>query len=263
MSERRLGAVEYLNARPLVWGLDALADRFSIRFDVPSRCAALLDEGAIDLGLVPSIEGLRGPDFRIVPGVGIGSAGPVASVALFSAVSVEGIRRLALDASSRTSVTLLRILCAKAFGIRPDFVTMPPDPGAMLATCDAALLIGDIALLYDHHRAGVEKTDLGQVWTAWTGLPFVYACWIGRPGVLAAGDAEALRAAQAAGVAAPAEVARRHFEGDEAKIAVGTAYLRDNMRYGLGDPEVKGLTRFYREAADLGLVPSFREPRFY
>ncbi len=263
MSVRRLGAVEYLNARPLVWGLDAHPGRFSIRFDVPARCAALLHEGAIDLGLVPSIEGLRDADYRIVPGVGIGSAGPVASVALFSALPIDRIRSVALDASSRTSVTLLRILCARAFGIAPAFVTLPPDPDAMLARCDAALIIGDLALLYDHERAGLEKTDLGAAWTAWTGLPFVYACWIGRRGVLAPGDAAVLREAQEAGAAAPAEVSRRYFGGDAAKIAVGTRYLRDNMKYGLDEAQLAGLNRFYREASGLGLVPSFTEARFF
>ena len=97
----RLGAVSYLNTKPLVYGLESRPELFSIRFDVPSQCAALLHDGAVDLGLIPAIEYLRG-DYRIVPGVAIGSDGPIVSVALFSRVALDAIRVLALDLSSRT-----------------------------------------------------------------------------------------------------------------------------------------------------------------
>src|SRR3954465_8669584 len=79
----RLGAVGYLNARPLVWGLDAFPDLFDVRFDVPSRCATLLHEGFTDIGMIPSIEFLRAPEpYRIVPGLGIMPGGDGAAVAL-------------------------------------------------------------------------------------------------------------------------------------------------------------------------------------
>ena len=103
----RLGAVGYLNARPLTWALDRVPERWQIRYDLPSVCSALLYAGDVDLGLIPSIDYLEASDYRLVPGVGIGSRGPVASVALFTRVPLEGIRRIALDTSSRTSVTLV------------------------------------------------------------------------------------------------------------------------------------------------------------
>ncbi len=263
MSVRLLGAVGYLNAKPHVWGLERHRDRFTIRFDLPSVCASLLREGAIDLGLVPSIEGLREPEYRIVPGIGIGSCGPVKSVALFSSRPVDEIRTIALDTSSRTSVALIRVLCANRFEIDPAFLDMAPDPRIMLARCDGALVIGDAALLFDHEQAGVLKTDLGAEWTGWTGLPFVYACWFGRSGALMPGDADALRAARDGGVGALEEVARMHFDGDARKAAVGARYLRDNIQYGLDEPQLAGLSRFYRESWRLGLSPAFHEPRFF
>lgn len=262
MSRVRLGAVEYLNARPLVYGLDAREDRFDVRFDIPARCAARLHAGEVDFGIVPSIEYLRGADYVGVPGVAIGSDGDIASVAVYSKVPVSRVRTLALDASSRTSVALLRVLCARHFGIAPAFHVMPPVPGPMLAACDAALLIGDVALLFDHEAAGVEKTDLGAAWKAFTGLPFVYAFWFGRPGLLTPDDIRALVQAARAGVANAEDVAARHFPGDPVRAAVGARYLRANVDYGFDERERAGLTRFYREAADLGLVPAFREPRF-
>ena len=93
----RLGAVSYLNVRPLVYGLDKRPDLVSLRFDVPSVCARLLDAGEIDLGMVPSITYLDRPGDRIVPGVCIGSEGPVASVALYSRLPMRDVRTLALD----------------------------------------------------------------------------------------------------------------------------------------------------------------------
>jgi chorismate dehydratase len=261
MSRLRLGAVEYLNARPLVYGLGRRADRFDVRFDIPARCAALLHAGEVDFGLVPSIEYLRGESYVGVPGVAIGSDGPVASVAVFSRLPLDRVRTVALDASSRTSVALFRILCARHFGIAPDVHVMAPDPAAMLGACDAALLIGDVALFFDHRRAGVEKTDLGLAWQSFTGLPFVYAFWFGRPGLLTAGDAEALASACRDGVANADAVAAQHFPDDPVRAGIGARYLRDNVDFGFGERELAGLTRFYREAADLGLVPAFRAPQ--
>src|SRR4030095_15460983 len=108
----RLGAVGYLNARPLVYGLELKTDLFSLRFAVPSKCAALLHENSIDVGMIPSIEYLRGHDvYCIVPDAAIVSDGPVASVALFASKPIDEIRTIAADTSSRTSTVLLRILC--------------------------------------------------------------------------------------------------------------------------------------------------------
>lgn len=262
MRRLRLGAVEYLNARPLVYGLEHRADRFDVRFDKPARCAALLHAGEVDLGIVPSIEYLRGDAYAAVPGVAIGSDGPVASVAIYSHQPVEGIRTVAVDASSRTSVALFSVLCARHFGISPDVRVMPPDPVRMLDECDAALVIGDAALMFDHEAAGVQKTDLGLAWKTYAGLPFVYAFWFGRPGPITADDIVALGDACRLGVTHADDVARRHFPGNPERAAIGARYLRDNVSFGFAERELAGLARFYRDAAELGLVPEFREPSF-
>ena len=197
MNPVRLGAVEYLNARPLVFRLER-SPRFVLRFDWPSRCAALLHDNVIDVGLIPSIEYLRAPAsaagsqaYRIVPDLAVASRGPVASVAIYTTRPMADVRSIALDTSSRTSVALTRVLSARVFGIRPDLRPCAPDLEAMLTICDAALIIGDKALLMNggSMRIGdrdvpVEKIDLGEAWTRETGLPFVYAFWVGRSGVL-------------------------------------------------------------------------------
>ena len=132
MSAIRVGAVQYLNARPLVYGLDDQKELFSIDFDVPAKCASLLHERSIDLGLIPTIEYLRKSHYRLVPDIGVVSHGPVESVALFTSRPVQAIRSIAVDTSSRTAATLLRILCAEWFDIEPNFHTMEPDLDACL-----------------------------------------------------------------------------------------------------------------------------------
>jgi chorismate dehydratase len=261
MTPVRLGAVEYLNARPLVYGLDRHPS-FTLRYDVPSECARLLHAGDIDLGLIPSIEYLRGGPYRIVPGVSIASDGPVASVALYTRKSIDAVRSIALDTSSRTSIALVQVLCARHFKIGPSIEHHRPDLEAMLARCDAALIIGDVALLLDA-KPGVTKIDLGEVWKQMTGLPFVYAFWAGRPGALDDGAVRALQAARDAGVQQPGEIARTYFADAPEHHEVGARYLRDNIKYELGDAERVGLEAFYSYAAEAGVVNGAGRVDFY
>ena len=264
----RLGAVAYLNTRPLVYGLAEAhaAPRapvtFDVRFDVPAVCAELLAKREIDLGLVPSIT--YGAGHRAVPGVSIASEGPVASVALYTRKPVREIRTLALDTSSRTSVALTRILCKTRFEIAPAFTPHAPDLAAMLASCDAALLIGDPALFVDHVALGAEKIDLGATWTEATGLPFVWAFWVGHEGApITPAVIGRLQAARDAGVMHSDAVADAYAPGDRGRQAIARRYLRDNIRYGLDDRMREGLRRYYREAAAVGLIAAAPDVKFF
>ena len=258
----RLGAVSYLNTRPLVYGLDDDTARFDLRFDVPAKCAALLHANDVDLGLIPSIE-YPGHDYRIVPGVSIASDGPVASVAIYSRMPTERIQSLALDTSSRTSVALLRVLCARWFQIDPRLTSMPPNLDVMLQQCDAALVIGDNALFLDHDALGLEKVDLGEEWIGMTGLPFVYAFWAGRPGVAGSSDVAALQHARDEGLTATPVIGRQMFPDSPEKAARADLYLRENVKYALGDTEIAGLRRFYELAAEVGALAAAENPKFY
>ena len=263
MNQLRLGGVSYLNARPLTWALDRSGTQWLVRYDVPSVCAELLARGDIDLGLVSSIEYLRSPRYRFVPGVGIWTRGPVISVALYTRVPLGDIRRVAVDTSSRTSVALLRILCVRHFGIEPVFVPHPPDLAAMLADADAALLIGDPAFEADHAGLGAQKFDLGEEWTKMTGLPFVYAAWTGPTGPVTAAHVEALQAAQKEGRRQFPAIAREYGGDDPVTVARAEAYLRDNLRYGLGPDEAAGLQLFLDYAVEVGAAPMRRRLEFF
>jgi chorismate dehydratase len=275
MRDVRLGAVAYLNARPLVFGLDRTPG-FSLRFDLPSRCADLLHGGAIDIGLIPSIEYLQAPGapYAIVPDLAIASCGPVASVALYTKRPMHEVRSIALDTSSRTSVALVRVLCARVFNIQPSWHGQGPDLPAMLARADAALVIGDNALVLGpgeivlrqsdgEHSVLVEKIDLGQVWTEATGLPFVYAMWAGREGCLTGDDVAMLQRARNEGVRRPQELSAEYFREEPQWRELGARYLRDNIKYTLGPDERAGLDLFYRYAVEVGAAASWQPPRFF
>lgn len=274
----RLGAVSYLNARPLVAALER-SPRFEIRVDVPSRCADLLHEQVIDVGLIPSIEYLRAPDPRgyvVVPGLAIASNGPVASVALYTTRPLTEVGSIALDVSSRTSVALVRVLCQRVFRIDPALCHSQPSLPEMLAQADAALIIGDHALLIDsgevelpagsgapRRRVSIEKFDLGSAWTAATGLPFVWAVWAGRDGALDDDDIDEMQSARDEGLRRTDELAADYFKNDPARRALGARYLRENIKYALGPREQAGLELFYRFAHEAGLVPESGPVRFF
>jgi chorismate dehydratase len=257
----RLGAVSYLNTRPLVHGLEARPDLFTLRFDVPALCATLLHEGRIDVGLIPAIEYLNG-DYAVVPDVAIGSDGPIASVAVFTTRPIETVQSLALDVSSRTSAALTRILCAKRWGIAPRFTPAAPDLGSMLKHSDAALVIGDAALTLDADAHGAVTIDLGIEWQALTGLPFVYAMWVGREDAVDQEQVAELQRARDRGVAALESIARSAGGGDPPAERRALTYLRDNLKYGLGDRELAGLERFHALAVEIGVTSVRRPVRF-
>jgi chorismate dehydratase len=184
-------------------------------------------------------------------------------VALYTRVPVEEVRSIALDTSSRTSVTLIRVLCHHHFRISPRFVSHGPDLAAMTREHDAGLLIGDPAFDVDHVSLGLTKIDLGEEWTAMTGLPFIYAAWTGRAGVASGADVRALQEAQAEGVASRLAIAEEYGRGDAARASRAAVYLRDNVKYGLGPDEAAGLQTFLDYAAELGLAPRRRTLEFF
>jgi chorismate dehydratase len=258
VSPVRLGAVSYLNAAPLVHGL-AGDPAFALSADLPSRVADQLHAGAIDVGMIPAIEYARG-DYAIVPGIAIGSRGPVRSVSLYLRGKLDQIRRVALDTSSRTSVALVRILLRERLGRDPEYVDGPPDLQGMLSEADAALVIGDPAL---YASTDAERMDLGEGWQMLTGLPFVFAFWAGRPGAITAAHVARLQAALRAGLADLPRIAVSYNGHGADRRELNESYLRSNIAYALGPEELAGLSEFYRRAHRQGIIPTIPELRFH
>lgn len=258
MTRLRLGVVPYLNVEPIVHGLRDDA-RFDVVRDVPSRIAERLHAGEIDLGMIPSVAYARG-DYAIVPGIAIASRGRVRSVELLHERPLAEVRRVALDTSSRTSVALLHILLRERLGREPEYVEMAPDPEAMLVAADAALVIGDTALFY---QGPAERLDLGEAWWSLTGLPFVFAFWAGRRGLVGPEQLGHLQRSLRAGLERLGEIAASYNGHGAGHAADNEAYLRQCIVYDLGDPEQAGLREFYRRAHALGLIPRCPELRFH
>ncbi len=261
MSRRpiRVGAVSYLNTKPLVFRLTELAPRVQLSFDLPSRLADQLDRGQLDVALIPSVEYFQHPDYEIVSDACIGCRGPVWSVKLLSRVPWPAIRTLALDEGSRTSVALARILLDQRFGVRPQLLPLPIHQPLEEAKGDALLVIGDRAI---HPPADgfVAEWDLGDEWCRWAELPFVFAMWVARPGFASPELGRALEAARDAGVAHLAEIAAHEAAALRLTADDCLRYLRDNLYFHLGSREREGLALFRRHAAELGLAPPLPVP---
>ena len=249
----RIGAVNYLNTKPLICDLAELAPDAELILDVPSRLAELLAEDRLDVALIPVIEYFRAGGYSVVPDISIATRGPVLSVTLFSRVNWPQIRRVALDSGSRTSAALTQILLRKRYGVVPEVVPLPLDHDAEDVDADAVLLIGDRAM-----RAClpgfVHAFDLGQEWFDWTGLPFVYAFWAVRPGVELGAVAEALAEAKRRGLERVGPIAAREAPRLGLDAGFCRRYLQSIIHFDLGPREHLGLNHYYMLACELGLA---------
>ncbi len=261
----RVGAVSYLNAKPLYHRLREFAPGVSLEMDVPSRLADRLAVGELDLALIPSVEYLRGASsgYEIVPGFAIAAWGAVRSVKLFSHVEFERIERLALDIGSRTSQALTQVWLDAKFGVRPARIEMLPlGVPVQESTADAILVIGDRAMKVP--EAPFHATvDLAEAWHELTGLPFVFALWVARPGVDLGDLPEALARSRSEGLAEARQLAETYGPRLGLEVATCYDYLTRVLSYDLGEPELAGLRRFAAMAANLGLAPEGVELVFH
>jgi chorismate dehydratase len=274
----RIGAVSYLNTRPLVFGLEDLAPQHELVYDLPSRLADRLAAGELDVALIPSVEYFLNPEYRIVSDACIACRGPVRSVKLLSRVPLESIRTLALDEGSRTSVALVQILLRERFGLAPRLVPFPIDAAPESIDADALLMIGDRAM---HPAAGeyVAVWDLGDVWCRWSELPFVFAMWVSGAGFQPASQgsgfgvqgsgnsvhersemheqldhlAMLLSRSRDLGVANVEHIARAEHARCGLSYDDCLTYLRDHLHFTLGPRELAGLRLFEQHVNRLGL----------
>lgn len=254
MAEKiRIGAVSYLNTKPLVYDLEALAPQAELILDYPSSLADQMARGDLDVALIPVIEYFRAGSYSLVPNISIASCGPVLSVTLFSRAPWAEIRRVALDEGSRTSAVLAQVLLRKKYGVAPEVGPLPLNRPAEEVDADAVLLIGDRAM----HAClpGFRHAyDLGQEWHDWTGLPFVYAAWAVRPGVDLGSVLDALHEAKRRGIENVGPIAAREAPALKLDAGFCRRYLANIIRFDLGPRELAGLHHYYMLASELGLA---------
>ena len=262
----RIGAVNYLNTKPLVYGLSERLPGAKIVFDLPSRLADRLAAGELDVALVPSITLAHHPEWTIVSDACIGCRGPVLSVKVMFRVPPAQVRTLALDEGSRTSAVLAQVLLHQLYGIRPELINLPMSDSPDEASADAILVIGDRAIssaaaAADDHPF-VEIWDLGDRWCRWSELPFVFAMWVARPGIETVDVAAALSAARDEGCQQLAEITREQSATMQLPTELIHEYLHHNLYFRLDTKQLQGLDYFYQQAAALGLIPTAPQVNF-
>ena len=242
MNAFKIGSVPYLNAKPLIEGLEGVI------LLPPADLGRPLLTGKLDVALVSVIEALR-HEWDWVPGIAVASSGTTDSVRLHHRVEVPLVRRVALDRNSRTSNVLARIILEKRHGLRPRYVIRDPSRRVSFRGVDAVLTIGDTSF----RPLKAPFLDLGTEWKAFTGRPFVYAVWAFLPGHPRARElGETLRRAKKRGLGRIREIARREAKRLDLPPRFCLRYLTENISYDLGPTERAGLKLFWKYARELG-----------
>ena len=259
MTKPYIAASSYLNAAPLCYSFIYGEQKERCRFlsdAAPARCAELLAEGRADAALIPVIEYQRIAGLKIARGASVASKSKVQSVILASRVPIDSVRSVALDTSSRTSAALIQIILGRFYGLSPSYRTSQPRIEEMLESSDAALIIGDPAMLID--RTGLRVYDLAEEWRKHTALPFVFAFWaISGSGLSQESEVDFL-AAKREGIAHINELASIY----SAQLGLPkddlVRYLTENISYDLDEEDLRGLKLYFELAHECGLIEEAR-----
>ena len=286
MPKLRVSVVEFLNTAPLVWGFTEgpLRGHYDLSFTVPSLCAESLRSGQVDVAIIPAIEYQRMDGMVVLPEMAVAAKGEVRSILVLAKKPIEQAKRVALDTNSRSSVALTRILSKRFWRISPEFIDAAPDPVAMLADADAALVIGDPALRVRiklaelaartlHARGcgedasaqnqdgivpGVDTLfvyDVADEWRRMTGKPCVLAVWVGRREAITPKVVADFLASKQYGLAHIGEISESAALKLDLPPRELEIYLRDNIDFSLDAANLEGLELYFREAAAAGLIP--------
>lgn len=290
MSKLKISIVEYLNTAPLVWGFTEgpLAGKYDLSFALPSKCADALREGEVDVAIIPAIEYQRIEGLVALPGMAIAAKNEVHSILVVSKKPIDRVRSLALDTSSRSSTALVRLLAAENWGIAPEFIDAEPDPPAMLAKADAALIIGDpalhIAVKFDSLFGKKPKEgdcchgdpdefpvqgypslfvyDVAFQWREMTGKPCVLAIWAGRPDKITPEIVADFQASKKFGLDHISDIAEAASIKLDLPVPTLETYLRENIDFSLDEENLAGLNLYFEKCAAAGIIPRARPLRF-
>ncbi len=251
----RVSVVQYLNTAPLVWGMlkGEQQGKYELSFTTPANCAEAVRQRAVEIGIIPSIEYQRLERAQIIAGISIASKNEAKSVLLLSKVPIEKIASVAVDNSSRTAAALLRILMRKFYS---RFITVTPSvpkPADMLKRADAALVIGDPALTYEGQVP--EVYDLAAEWKKCTGLPFVFALWVGHEDAKIGRFRKDFEDSRDYGLTHVDDIAREYAPKLNMKEQGVKVYLTQNIDYSLDEENRKGLRHFFKLAREAGIIP--------
>jgi chorismate dehydratase len=237
----RVGSVSFLNATPLIYGLEDDAG-VDLSLEVPSRLLEGMRQGRYDVALLPVIDYQRMEGLRLLTAGGIGCDGPTLTVRIFSRVPIEKVTSLACDTDSHTSVGLARVLFAEMFGAVPEMVPLS-SPGAG-DTSVAKLLIGD-KVVCEEPVGFPYQLDLGEAWKRLTGLPFVFAAWMARADVDLGDLPDRFEGAKRAGLANVDRIIARDGVPRGWPADVARRYLTEYLQFDIGPRHLAGIERYH------------------
>jgi chorismate dehydratase len=262
----RVAASSYLNSAPLIWSFLQGPHEGSVDFveAVPARCGQLLAQSTVEVALVPVIEYQRIAGGSLVPNVCVGSRKEVLSVVLVSKNKrLEDIRTVALDESSRTSATLVKIIFREFMKREPEWTTREPNLEAMLEQNDAALIIGDPGMTFP--RQGLNVWDMAGLWRQHTGLGFIFAMWMVRGDAIGATERARnvdFAGARDEGVAHIEEIVRSYQDKIPMRIQELRNYLTENIVFNVDESMERGLRLYFELAFKHGLIESVKPLKF-
>ncbi len=249
MQKIKISVVSYLNSKPFIAGLQeaVISSKIDLQLDIPSVCAQKLMDGEVDLGLIPVAVLPKLKEKYIISDYCIGAVGKVASVMLYSDVPLQEIKSVLLDYQSRTSITLAKILAQKFWKINPNWVSADENYETKISGTTAAVIIGD-------RTFGLENRykfsfDLAEEWQKFTGLPFVFACWVANKSLPIEFVAE-FNTALKNGLNMRTELAKELQKGDKYSTNID-AYLNQNIHYHFDAAKKQGLELFLSYQANL------------
>jgi chorismate dehydratase len=243
----RIGSVSYLNAKPLIHGLDRHPG-IEMVLDVPARLLDGLRSGRCDVALLPVIDYQKLPGLRVIPSGGIGCDGPTLTVRIFSNIPIAQIQSLACDVESHTSVALAQIILKQRWNARPKIV----DLNGKIPSDGAVLLIGDKVITAPPKME--HQLDLGEAWKELTGMPFVFAVWTARQGVELGDLPKRLEEAKESGLANLEQIVADHAESRGWPTDLALRYLADHLKYDVGPLQLAAIELFHRLAHENGLI---------
>jgi len=249
----RIGSVSFLNAKPLIHGLDQAED-LDLQLDVPSRLLSGLQENRFDLALLPVIDYQKMPGLRFLTAGGICCDGPTLTVRIFSPVPIHQISTLSCDTDSHTSVALARILLGEIHNIRPEFIPLDQPPSASHDPRTARLLIGD-KVICEEPKDFPHQLDLGQAWKQHTGLPFVFAAWMARPGVQLGNLPARLDQAKREGLQHIDQIIQRFAAPRGWPAPIAREYLTRYLQFDVTSRHLDAVRLFYKLAFTYSLIP--------
>lgn len=261
----QLGTVPFINAKPIIYPLEKglISNDFEISYYAPSVLSRRLADRDVDIGLIPVAELLKRNSYRVIPDISISSEGRVDSVALVLDKKLSEVKKVAVDERSQSSTALLRVILELFNDLSPEYVKRKYDKD-FFSGVDAGMVIGDSGLHLIYEKMDDDNLlDLGELWTQYTGLPFVYAVYALNSEVHLGENLNSLLLSKEKGKEYIPEIA----ESLSGKIDVSTEfcinYLSNRIKYDLGRREIEAITRYSEYLSELGYCDKVQELNFY